>query len=393
VNVKQLEQMIEVLPKEIPVMLEGVHGIGKSEVISQILTKMGYETVTLFVGQMADAGDFIGLPDRVDVTYKDDQGNEKTSKLTEFCPPKWWPIDHSSEKKLAIFLDEANRGKPEINQCLMDMILNRKLNGLVLPENTRIFGAINPLSEEYHTLEMDAAFCDRWLLVPFSPDVDEWLEYAAKKRFHNVVISYININSSDLDAPSENLESNKVYPSRRSWERVSEVMKNFENIYEDSIEKNKNLLINILSGIVGLGVASKFCKFYLTEYLNIHPSKLVLEKNKEKRKVFVEKIKNLKTTEVIGFIDNLSAWILKNTDTLDTVDSKEKSLWVSNVKFFINSIDAEMMMRFVANMQEASNKNEKWPEIFVETDPQFLARKISIETDDDIYEKLGMSRS
>ena len=43
-------------------MLTGKHGIGKSQILKQFFEERGQKVVILFLGQMSDPGDLIGLP-------------------------------------------------------------------------------------------------------------------------------------------------------------------------------------------------------------------------------------------------------------------------------------------------------------------------------------------
>ena len=94
------------------IMLSGKHGIGKSKIITDHFSAKGQKVVTLFLGQMSDPGDLIGLPNK----------DEKTGK-TVFMPPYWFPTDN---QPVVLFLDELNRARPEILQTIMDLALNRK---------------------------------------------------------------------------------------------------------------------------------------------------------------------------------------------------------------------------------------------------------------------------
>lgn len=64
-------------------MLCGKHGIGKSQILTDYFSSKGIPVVTLFLGQMSDPGDLIGLP-KID----------ESSKKTEFLPPQWFPLDN-----------------------------------------------------------------------------------------------------------------------------------------------------------------------------------------------------------------------------------------------------------------------------------------------------------
>ena len=103
-TIKETVSIIDSTPIDQAVLLEGIHGIGKSECLSEHFRNKNFRVVSLFLGQLADAGDVIGLPS----ISKDEKGNE----FTKFCPPHWWPTD--KKEKVLLFLDELNRGKPEV---------------------------------------------------------------------------------------------------------------------------------------------------------------------------------------------------------------------------------------------------------------------------------------
>ena len=102
INAKELIEILKILPPEQNIMLSGRHGIGKSQILTNYFESKNIKVITLFLGQMSDPGDLLGLP----------HFNEAT-KLTEFMPPYWFPVDN---KPIVLFLDELNRARPEILQ-------------------------------------------------------------------------------------------------------------------------------------------------------------------------------------------------------------------------------------------------------------------------------------
>lgn len=100
VNTKELRTLLESTPPGHNIMLSGKHGIGKSQIITDFFKAKGMKVVTLFLGQMSDPGDLLGLPNK----------DEETGK-TVFMPPNWFPTDR---EPVVLFLDELNRARPEI---------------------------------------------------------------------------------------------------------------------------------------------------------------------------------------------------------------------------------------------------------------------------------------
>lgn len=241
INITQLKYMLDNIPADQNIMLAGRHGIGKSEILTEYFSKTGMSVIPLFLGQMSDPGDLIGLPNK----------DEKTGK-TEFMPPYWFPVDG---KPIVLFLDELNRARPEVLQTIMDLALNRKLAGKHLPEGSRIIAAVNE-GEEYQLTDLDPALVSRFNIFRFEPSVEEWILWAQKKNVDSRVISFIRDNGTWLDKdPSleegEDTGLDKT-PDRRAWKRVSDVIKGKENL-----EKNDVLL---MSSIIGIKATNIFIK-------------------------------------------------------------------------------------------------------------------------------------
>jgi len=217
VNTTELLQLLEMTPSSHNLMLVGRHGIGKSEILTEYFSGQDMPVVALFLGQMADPGDLIGIPSK----------NEQTGK-TEFMPPYWFPLNG---KPIVLFLDELNRARPEILQTIMDLALNRKLAGRALPEGSRIVSAVNE-GEQYQLTDLDPALVSRFNIVTFLPTVQEWLLWAKREDVDLRVISFIEENSIWLDRNDDARETEDTgldkTPDRRAWKRVSDIIKGAE---------------------------------------------------------------------------------------------------------------------------------------------------------------------
>ena len=239
INVKDLQKVLQVTPPEQNIMLTGRHGIGKSQILEKHFTALGNKVVILFLGQMSDPGDLIGLP-RLD---------EATGK-TEFMPPYWFPVDG---KPVVLFLDELNRARPEVLQTIMDLTLNRTLAGKRLPEGSRIISAVND-GEEYQLTDLDPALVSRFNIYEFRPTVQEWLLWAAQNGIDGHVIDFISENPDMLDGAAfvredQGLEKS---PDRRGWERVSKILVG---------NGMQPFLKTVIAGIIGMPATTKFFAF------------------------------------------------------------------------------------------------------------------------------------
>ena len=258
----ELTKVLDATPSTHNIMLVGRHGIGKSEILTSYYAEKGMKVVVLFLGQMSDPGDLIGLP------HKDEQ----TGK-TEFLPPYWFPTDG---KPVVLFLDELNRARPEVLQTVMDLVLNRKLAGKPLPEGSRIIAAVND-GEEYQLTDLDPALVSRFNIYTFRPTPQEWLLWAEKVGVDSRIISFLSdhVDLLDGDDNSQIDRGLDKAPDRRSWRRVSDVFKGVENPTEFHQK--------LVAGIIGLNAAAVFFKEFKNNNLPKAADVLLDFENNRKR--------------------------------------------------------------------------------------------------------------
>lgn len=242
IDTTELKTILDCTPAEQNIMLVGKHGIGKSQILTHYFEAKGMQVIALFLGQMSDPGDLIGLPTK----------DEKTGK-TQFMPPYWFPIDG---KPIVLFLDELNRARPEVLQTIMDLALNRKLAGKELPKGSIVISAVNE-GEEYQLTDLDPALVSRFNVYHFRPTVEEWLLWAAQNKLDSRVTGFIQDSPTFLDGDERShtqidmgLEKT---PDRRAWHKVSDCI--------HPIKELSNAHKKLVAGIVGAQAASKFIAF------------------------------------------------------------------------------------------------------------------------------------
>ena len=309
INSSQLKFILENTPAAQNIMLVGRHGIGKSRILEDFFAARGEKVVTLFLGQMSDPGDLIGLPHL----------DEKTGR-TEFMLPYWFPTDG---RPIVLFLDELNRARPEVLQTVMDLTLNRKLAGKSLPEGSRIISAVNGGSE-YQLTDLDPALVSRFNIYEFAPSVEDWLVWARAAGLDSRIISFIEENPELLDGEEsfgeENLERS---PDRRSWERASKVIENFKAA--GSLEQT------MISGIIGDKAAASFFDF-----INNHK---------------IPSVKDLLTVnDITSLVSDLSF-----TDFTQLNEAIFR--WLESQTGKAENIDAENLIRYFVYLGQ-SNKKE-----------------------------------
>ena len=224
-----------------PVLLRGRHGIGKSTVVYQFADNMGLPVVERRASQMTE-GDLVGLPSI--------EGNS-----TRFNPPDWFKT--ACDKPVVLFLDEVDGATIEVRQGIFELTDSRKLNGHTLHEDTLVFAAVNggEHGSQYQVGEMDPAELDRWTVFDVEPSVEDWLTWAKDNSVSDITWDFINQNRAHLEHTDDH-EPNKVYPSRRSWERLDECLQQ-----ANLLEEASPALYTLTSAFVGFEAAVSFNDF------------------------------------------------------------------------------------------------------------------------------------
>ncbi len=231
-----------ILDARLPVLLRGRHGVGKSQVVYQMAESRGLPVVERRASQMTE-GDLLGLPDVAETSING-------RKATTWNAPDW--LVTACEQGVLLFLDEVDRATMEVRQGLFELTDSRKLNGWHLHADTLIVAAVNggEHGAQYQVGEMDPAELDRWTVFDVEPSVEDWLKWA-NGRISSIVWDFVNHNRKHLEHDGD-FEPNKVYPSRRSWERFCNTAEP-ANVFGE--EGNRDLLFNLATSFVGFEAA------------------------------------------------------------------------------------------------------------------------------------------
>ena len=232
-----------------PILLRGRHGVGKSCVVYQTAAALGLPVVERRASQMTE-GDLVGLP-VID------------GECTRFNPPDWFK--QACNEPVALFLDEVDRATIEVRQGIFELTDSRKLNGYALHPETLIFAAVNggEHGEQYQVGEMDPAELDRWTVFDVEPTVEDWLDWA-KGNVDGVIWDFINQNRGHLEHVGD-FEPNKVYPSRRSWDRLNECLGAAAFLSDENRKGSLSTIYELGCAFVGFEAAvalRDFCEKY-----------------------------------------------------------------------------------------------------------------------------------
>ena len=246
------------------IALIGESGIGKTSLAKELSRINNYHLVTID-GNLLKEGEIGGLPivEKKEILFKGDVVKKSVTKYATHV--KLMEIDDHIEKgeKVLLFIDELNRCEHAVQQELMNLILNREINGYKLNEDVYILAAMNPSNKydnyedsDYQVIEMDPAQEDRFVWIDISSNLKEWMSWAmGDGNIHEHIIEFLSTFPEYFHTPNS-LETIKATP--RSWERVS---KAYRVYLSNKKNFSKEILYNALKGNVGSTIAQEFIAY------------------------------------------------------------------------------------------------------------------------------------
>jgi len=305
-----------VLKSKLPVLLRGRHGVGKSQVVYQVANRLDLPVVERRASQMTE-GDLLGVPSPEGM----DINGEQASKFRPFD----WLVQACTEP-VVLFFDEIDRATIEVRQGIFELTDSRKLAGWNLHEDTVICAAINGGNHgaQYQVGEMDPAELDRWTTFDIEPSVEDWLDWG-RDNVNELVWDFINNNRDHLEH-GDDFEPNKVYPSRRSWDRLDKTLQ-LAGLYDDPTSQ---AVFNLSSAFIGFEAAVAFADYVKNREKIVQPHEIIDEGR-------IELTKDFGINDHIALVDKMDA------DSCFKEELEEDQL--KNIAGYFNSLPSEVAMK------------------------------------------------
>lgn len=329
---------------EVPLIV-GKSGIGKTALAKELAKKKQWELIVID-GNLLKEGEIGGLPTIEDFDYVYEDAVIRKKRTVYAVHTKLQEIDKllALNKEVLLFIDELNRCEHTVQQELMNLILNREINGYILKKEVKILAAMNPSNKygedfDYQVVDMDSAQENRFVWLYMESDAKGWLDWAIENDIEERVIEFISTFPEYLHS-GDNEDYVKATP--RSFERVSKVYK----IYKDNKSTiPKRILSNIIKGNLGNKITQEFIAF-------IEEERKPLISFEE---VFMEKELSL---EVINKIkrENHTRLYVTAKNILSMLNSfEENENFIERLVDFINHYPIDLKLGIMKDIKENYN--------------------------------------
>lgn len=358
--------------------LWGPHGIGKTQVPEQVAKELGYRIRNFRLSQV-DSSEIIGWPTKREKAVEYFSNGEKKVKMVQYLtydPPEWF-IDAANGGNFILFFDELNHAKQDSVDAIFELVQERKLNGIPLPDSVLILAANNPPNALYPGAKPifdNQALLSRFCHINVDSKFEIWKEWARREKSDGVpniepeIVEFLAQDTSRNTfhyKPQENEASPfaDLKPAPRNWEKVNEVY--------TKLNLNDMIKLELYEGLVGVEAAAGFVAWLA------QPKKPIsLAEVFEWSEATMERVKDLCGSTSSSNKKTIETGILKETcdqilgcQTPKELDELEKNY--ENVLNFLSAIPAELSLNVMQQLCVRGNRDRTnfWKRAFAEDAP------------------------
>ncbi|MEE6258053.1 AAA family ATPase [Plantactinospora sonchi] len=155
----QLTALTLAVAADLPVLLWGEPGIGKTAALNQLAASLDLPLTTV-IASVHEPSDFSGLPV---------VGDDPAVQGVPMAPPDW-AVRLVRAGRGLLFLDELSTAPPAVQAALLRLVLERRVGALRLPPGVRIVAAANPRSSAADGWELSAPLANRFVHLHWTYD-------------------------------------------------------------------------------------------------------------------------------------------------------------------------------------------------------------------------------
>ncbi|MFC9517991.1 AAA family ATPase [Nocardiaceae bacterium NPDC056970] len=155
----QLEALTLAVAADLPVLLWGEPGIGKTAALTQLARALDLPLTTV-IASVHEPSDFSGLPVL---------GEDPAVQGVPMAPPDW-AVRLVQAGRGLLFLDELSTAPPAVQAALLRLVLERRIGALQLPPGVRIVAAANPPSSAADGWELSPPLANRFVHLHWTHD-------------------------------------------------------------------------------------------------------------------------------------------------------------------------------------------------------------------------------
>lgn len=311
-EVRNIVDLVISLKKKvnIPLLLWGKHGVGKTQLVYEMAKQHKMHCVVLNLANQTPE-DLLGQIDGTGGYHR----------------PAW--LKNDDNKPTIYFLDEINRAPKYVLQSMFNFINEGRIHTHKIKDTDIIIAAANPDEVDYEVTTFDdAAFLSRFCHIKMEPKEEEFISYINGKVKNSIVQNAI-VKAKNIYMSTDFKTSFTIKPNNRNLEKVAHMF----DFCSESVIKDTG--IHIISGLVGFESASVIMEIWRSD-IELDFNVIRKEKKYPFTKTQVDKL-NIVNNSFFKFVGQL------NLDEIAAEDKKD-------IKRYIDFVPKDMRVALLKNI-------------------------------------------
>lgn len=238
-NYKTIKRLARTaLESNLSVLILGHPGVGKSTMARELAQEFNLPLIEIRLAHV-DPSELVGV-----------QMPDKDTRKLVWYVPEWVPVD----KPAFVFLDEINAGVTKLHQAAAyQIVLDRRAGAATFHPETKIMAAGNLEEDNAIVTPLSQALNNRFVHFQLEPEVETWLEWAAKAGISPLTRAFIHFRG--LQALYNNT-GEAAFPTPRS---VAMADKLYQAAKQNKMKKYE--IKQLIASTIGEGMAVQFVEF------------------------------------------------------------------------------------------------------------------------------------
>jgi AAA domain (dynein-related subfamily) len=261
----QLSALAIAVLANLPVLLWGEPGIGKSAALQQLAAGLQLPLETV-IASVHEPSDFAGLPLI---------GDDPATNGVAMAPPDW-AVRISRIGDGLLFFDELSAAPPAVQAALLRVVLERRVGSHPLPPRVRVVAAANPAASAADGWQLSPPLANRFVHLQWThrpqtvvrglsgvwpvveiPAVDPERVDGAVTRARGIICGFLTARPALTHRmPAGAVERGGAWPSPRSWEMALRLL-----AMAYATGASRETLIAVLAGAIGDGACVELLSY------------------------------------------------------------------------------------------------------------------------------------
>ena len=233
-----------------------------------------------------------------------------------------------------VLVDELNRPDQRTMSEMMNLTLNRQINGYHIPWFVSIAAAQNPagMDSDYATTDLEPAQLDRFCSIKMNSNIDDWVIHALNEGIQEEYVYSVYNNGEQCFSPDDLVQRSEpnVKPSPRSNSIVGKIIKNFDYVmslpcFTDQERQDKEFYLStLLNGILGQDATNIILLSMQDKENMITVPEILTGTDKHLSEKAKRLIKNKTTIAQTMLMTSLIHWLCENWTQINAKKSSNK---------------------------------------------------------------------